>query len=369
MSEDANAPSTPVVRICLASDPDLPARLARRLADELPELLSRRLASSVEWRTRFVVAPLQGDEQIHVTRLAEHVGELMPDDEWDVAVFLTDLPRRAGVRPVAAEIDPDHRLALLSIPALGFFWLYPRVREAVVRLIGELIVSDYRPDPAAKRSRLRSVSARPLRRAPEPLAGSVRLLGTPWLGPVLMVAGMVRANQPWRLFLGLSRSLVGVFATAAFGLIDNTTWRLGVALGPARQVVVMILSIAVLAAWLIIDHELWERPADRRRRGQAALYNLTTAITVTLGVLCLYVLLLIGVLIAERLVLDASVLAQTISRWPRWSDHVSIVWFITSGSIVGGALGSSLEDDSVVRRAAYGARQRQRHSDRKPREQ
>ncbi len=79
---------------------------------------------------------------------------------------------------------------------------------------------------------------------------------------------MVRANQPWRLFLSLSRSLVGVFATAAYGLINNTAWQLGAALGGLRQILLAIVSVVVLVAWLIVDHELWERPKGRGARGR-----------------------------------------------------------------------------------------------------
>ena len=57
-----------VVRIVLVSDPDLPAELARRLARESPDLLSRRLAADVEWQMRTMTVPLVGDEQLDITR-------------------------------------------------------------------------------------------------------------------------------------------------------------------------------------------------------------------------------------------------------------------------------------------------------------
>ena len=132
-----------VVRIILVSDPDLPAKLAAA-AQELPDLLRRRLSADVAWQVRTLTAPLVGDEQLGVTYLADAVGELMPDEDWDVGVFVTDLPRRAGLRPVAAEIDNEHRLALVSIPTLGIWRLYRNVREAVVGLIAEVTVSTLR---------------------------------------------------------------------------------------------------------------------------------------------------------------------------------------------------------------------------------
>jgi hypothetical protein len=346
-----------VVRVFLVSDPDLPAELASRLANELPDLLARRLSADVEWRVRTVTAPLVGDEQLDVTDLVDVVAEQMPAEEWDVGVFLTDLPRRSGLRPVAAEIDNKHRLALVSIPTLGVWRLYRNVREAVVGLVAELTVSDDGPSPALRRRR--SLSAQFLPAADGEQRG-IRLVGSPLLGTTRMVAGMVRANQPWRLFLGLSRSLVGVFATAAYGLINDTAWQLGAALGGLRQVLLAVISVGVLVAWLIIDHELWERPTYRTARARAVLYNTTTVITLLVGVLCLYAMLFVVLFAVELLLLDHGVLAHALSHAPRWSDELAIVWFLSSASLIGGALGSGFEDDSVVRRAAYGARQRQR---------
>ena len=90
------------------------------------------------------------------------------------------------------------------------------------------------------------------------------------------------------------------------------------------------------------------------------LYNTSTLITLLVGVLCLYVTLFVVLFAADLLLLDRGVLAQALSHAPRWSDELAIVWFLSSASLIGGALGSGFEDDSVVPRAAYGARQRQR---------
>jgi hypothetical protein len=121
-------------------------------------------------------------------------------------------------------------------------------------------------------------------------------------GRGLLVAGMVRANRPWRLMLGLSSALAAALATSAFGLTQDTIWLLADALGPWRLSLVALGSIATLVVWLIADHELWER-----RNGYAArlghpigLYNAATVITVLLGVVSLYVALLVLNFLARR---------------------------------------------------------------------
>lgn len=55
---------------------------------------------------------------------------------WDIGIFLTDLPRRAPLSPVSVELNPERRIALVSLPALGSRRLRRRVEKAVVGIVG-----------------------------------------------------------------------------------------------------------------------------------------------------------------------------------------------------------------------------------------
>jgi hypothetical protein len=57
--------------------------------------------------------------------------------------------------------------------------------------------------------------------------------------------------------------------------------------------------------------------------------------------------------------LTPEALSPVIRHDPSAGYYLSLSWFITSMGTVGGALGVGLEDDSAVRQAAYGERQRQ----------
>jgi hypothetical protein len=111
---------------------------------------------------------------------------------------------------------------------------------------------------------------------------------------------------------------------------------------------------------LIVDHELWERPEDAQTKQLARLYNTATAVTLLLGVICFYFALLALLTVVSVVVYDPQVLHTTLRHDPTWADRLGIVWLAGSAAMIGGALGSGLEHDDVVRQAAYGERQRRR---------
>jgi Ca2+/Na+ antiporter len=165
---------------------------------------------------------------------------------------------------------------------------------------------------------------------------------------------MVRANRPGRALLGLSKLLVGAFGTAAFALTTETIWQMGDALGGLRLTVVMLLGLAALVAWLIVAHDLWEKPDRETSAELARLFNVGTVLTLTLATAVSYVVLFAGTLFAASLLIDTSVLQQTLQRPVHVSDYLTLAWIISSLATVGGAIGSGMEDEETVRAAAYG---------------
>ncbi|MFD8030652.1 hypothetical protein ACFV3F_18205 [Streptomyces sp. NPDC059717] len=92
-----------------------------------------------------MTAPLSGSEQADVSDIAEAVRNHPDGAEWDVAIFLTDLPRRARFYPISVEVDTALRAALISPPALGARRLRRRVRQAVVDVVRELVAHEETP--------------------------------------------------------------------------------------------------------------------------------------------------------------------------------------------------------------------------------
>ncbi|MGP4001394.1 hypothetical protein [Streptomyces sp. 8N706] len=359
-----NAPdmgsATRTVRIVLVADPGLTAEIARELASDLPNRLRLQLGSQTEGQVRTITAPLVADEKVEVSDMAEVVSALLPDEDWDIAVCISDLPRRARLHPVSVEINPDRRVALVSLPALGTLGLRRRVARAMVGVIGSLAPDVEGPAQPPVLGRRATETERTTK---DSGPGDPNRYVVPGLrGHLRLVSGMVRANRPWRLFTTLSKSLAGVFATAAFGMINGVSWVIAVGLSSWRQVLIGVLSVFALTAWIIIDHQLWERTGGGLPSAHAPRhpYNLVTAITISLGVLFLYAMLFVTLTAVAALLLVPSVLGGFLQEPAQAHDYVALSWFITSIAMVGGAFGSGLEEQEAVRNAAYGRRHRDR---------
>ncbi|NYJ06704.1 hypothetical protein [Petropleomorpha daqingensis] len=338
----------PVV-VGLVADPDLPGELAKDLAGTLPAALARADGAR-DWRASAHVVALVaghvGDEE----PLLQAVCERKVAEGWDVAIGLTDLPRRAGTRAVVADLDPERGVALTSVPALGVLRLPHRAEDVVVRLVLDLLGT----------SAASPVATAGLAVLGDEESSSRRLVLPALLGRWRLFGGMVRANRPWRLVGALSGALLAAFAASVFGVFTVTLWVLADRLGVARLSVITGLSVAAMVVYLIVQHGLWERPEDARQRRLARLYNVTTAATLVLGVLVFYAALVAVMTVTVAFLVDGAVLGRNLGHSPSWGDYLDISWFIASLATVGGALGSGAEDGDTVRRAAYGARQRAR---------
>jgi hypothetical protein len=107
-------------------------------------------------------------------------------------------------------------------------------------------------------------------------------------------------------------------------------------------------------------HDLWEKPDRETSAELARLFNLGTILTLTLATVVSYVVLFAGTVLAAALLIDTSVLEQTLQRPVDVTDYLTLAWLISSLATVGGAIGSGLEDEETVRAAAYGYRPRTR---------
>lgn len=352
-----HAPET--VSVGLLTDDGLPRQLAGRIVDGLPERLSRDLGD----HTRFQVEhetqslPLDEDGNIPMLTLAE---ERRAEHDWDVLVLITDLPRRAGTVPIASDYDADHGVAMVSLPALGALRLRGRVCRLIIHLIRHLVADQVATadPPRSIGGRLRELVAS-MRHIPG-RGGEQHLALVGVRGRLRLLAGMIRDNRPWRLVPNLAGATAAAAATAAYGIVTTSFWRLAEALPALRLAGITVLAIAVMSGWLMVHNHLWDSPPGHVARREAVLYNASTVLTLALGVTCMYAILFGLALVAAVVLVEGTYLAQVLGHPAGPGSYLKLAWLSTSVGIVAGAVGSSLEDEESVRRATYSRRERER---------
>jgi hypothetical protein len=323
------------IHVGLVADPAKPTEIARRMGGLDPAGGGARDA----WDIEVVSEPFtMGCEDVDtaLARLAEQA-QL---HHWDVVVGLTELPLRGEEgRYLLVDSNPQQRAAVLSLPALGGLRMHARTRHAVRELVSGMA------DPTTSQEDHRV----PLPRR----SGHWRLL-----------LGMVLANRPWLLVPGLKSALVAALTTGAIATINSTVWLLAGSLSWWRLTVATIVSVALVVAWLVIDGELWDRPdrASVEARARSRLYNTSTLLSLTVGVIICYLALYVVNLIWALFVLDPSVMGGYLHTSVSSVDLFVLAWFVASAATVGGALGSGLESDEAIRAAAYSKREEDRRN-------
>jgi hypothetical protein len=227
---------------------------------------------------------------------------------------------------------------VLSLPALGGFRLHARTRHAVRALVGGMADRSSEDEHRVPLPRLR---------------GRWRLLVV-----------MVLANRPWLLVPGLKSALVAALATGAVATIDSPVWLLAVSLSWWHLVAATIGSVALVVGWLVIDGELWDRPDDgsAEARERSRLYNTSTLLTLTVGVLICYLALYVVNVAWALFVLDPDLMGRSLHTSRGYGDLFVLAWFVASAATVAGGLGTGLESDDAIRAAAYSKREEERRT-------
>ncbi len=369
------------ITLGLLAAPELPARLATRLAVELPELLSQRVDDRVLWRVPVIYDPLTGSKPDSPGIL--DVGRVWLEQEGlDLAICLTDLPLRRRGQLVVADVSVARKVAALSVPALGVTGLHRRTCEAVIQLAYELHMG-----LAVRRSNDEQADGRtvhyPDQKPRQLIGGRLNRLAFPiwqivpdddmsdldvdvrFIAPLVrghpqLLAGMVLANRPWTLFSSLKSTIAAGLATGAYALLESDVWQLSDRLSPWHLMTLMVLSISAIIVWIIIVHDLWERPSEPEPPGLTALYNTATALTLTVAVLISYAGLFALIFVPALFFIPGGLLHETLGHPVTFWDYVTLTWIATSLATMASALGSGLEDEETVREATYGYRQRRR---------
>ncbi|MEV7178054.1 hypothetical protein [Kitasatospora sp. NPDC093679] len=359
--------SQDVTVVALLADPYTPTEIAQRMALTLPDRLADKSGQGRRFDVEVVSEPFTSGTEDPPT-LMRRIMDRGNAEDWDIVVALTDLPLHSHGRKLAVYLNHEDGLVLLSLPSLGGLRLQTRARRAVE----EAVLGLAGPQTTGAEGPLRS---QPLpgpfvdRPAPvhpgrsgEKETDDVRYVVSGPRGYLRVLAGMVRANRPWRLVPGLSKALAAALATGAVATVNSTVWSLAASLSTPRLVIATVGSVAIMIGWLIVDANLWHRPPESspEARQRATLYNASTVVTVGIGVLVCYVGLMVINWVWALFILNGPVFASVTGTPLDGAEYWTLSWFVASVATVGGALGSGLESDEAIRAAAYSKREQER---------
>jgi hypothetical protein len=340
-----------------------PAEFGRHLEAVLPQLLARRFGDGRTWHVVVRCERLPAGRLGTHDTLIRHAAEQRLEECWDAVLCVTDLPLTGqGDRPLIADLAAQHGVVVISLPAFGVTRLRRRVTAVALELLNELLgegrdgrPADHQPVPSIQ-GRLRGPF-----RVITPAGEGIDVQVVASRGGWRQLVGMVRANRPWRLALGLRGALVGALALSAFWLINPSTWQLGNAHGFPRLLLISLATVAAVMVWLITYHHLWERVGDAvADRRLVLLFNASTVLTLLIGVGTAYVGLFVLNLLTARLVIADELLGRQLQGPAGWTEYVKLTWMATAGACIAGALGTGFDSEESVRQAAYSQREAER---------
>ena len=352
-----DAPEATSVELGLVVTPALDPDAVEKLAADLGKVLQDRYPG-VDWkitpaREMLLTPPAALVDVVDAAR------SRLLDQDWDLVAYVTELPLRVSRRPLVTHSSPTHGVALISLPALGPLH-GRRLVDSVADALG-VIAGDTSEDRAANKPRNRRLIERRLAELADEVAGAERLEGVALLhrvvtGNLRLLAGMVRANHPWRLTARLSGAMIGAIGASAFAVVTSDVWRIAASLTAIRLAAICLGTICGAVWTLVAAHHLWERAPDSRVREQAMMFNIVTLITICFGIVALYVAVCVLSLAAALVTIEPSVMARQLGYHSNFADYLRLALVASALATIGGALGGALESDAAAREATYAYR-------------
>lgn len=363
-------------KIGIISAPDLPASQAEKIQGNLAEKLAAEVDNQVEWRVEVVISPLTGSAE-NIKDIFDEAKKLLQKYDWEYAICLSDLPSFSGKNVVLAESNVADGVALISLPAFGAMPTTKRIRKATVHMVKELYYWHMDKDIKLPNNGIgpldREKDRKKFQKIKEAFHFSIiRRIHPPgdneekrvrfiiWSrisGLIRVLFGMAVANRPWTIMPSFKGVVALAFATGAYGLIFPTLWKLSVSYELPRFFIIMIASILAMIVWIVLAHDLWEKPNKKNNNNLRRLFNAATIMTLTTSILMYYVALFALFLVAVTIFVPPGLFSNQTGQEISILNYFKLAWLATSVSTAAGAIGSGLEKTDEVRKMTYGYRQ------------
>ncbi|QDP41969.1 hypothetical protein [Radiobacillus deserti] len=123
--------------IGLLSAPELPEKMARRLAEILPDALKENIDKYVHWNIEIEVDSLTGAAET-ANEITEEAEKRRQSNNWNYVISVTDLPIISKKDIVLAISNQNKNVAQVSIPAFGLLPMEKRLKETIIQMVKDL---------------------------------------------------------------------------------------------------------------------------------------------------------------------------------------------------------------------------------------
>lgn len=390
------------LKLGLVPSPDLPTVLTGKIVDDLPDLLGNQVDEQTSWKPEIVIDPLIGSAE-YMNELMDKVIDLKNKNNWDYMICLTDLPHFMDKHVIMAEINHDDKVALISIPAFGFFPLKQRIKQTICQVIkdmypekakessikaGGMTRKEYRKQRKANQGdpfkAVTRVDLHDEKGNPHTTTSSQNehdeqnektqedtgkrsdlryIIRSKFIGWLRILAGMVFANRPWRALFSFKKVLMLAFGTGIYITLFPTPWELSTIYSVPRFSTLMIAAMIAMVVWMIFAHNLWEKPTKKGDIRLRKLYNITTVSTLSVIVIINYLALFCLFLATLYIFVPAHLFeaATNIDGNASFIHYVRLTWLSASLGTLAGSIGTAGENEDTIREITYSYRQINRY--------
>lgn len=344
----------------LIPSPGVAHEHAKKIIPRVKKLLTERIDGDNHWNFDIKVDLMIGSaEDVHES--VDKAAKLKEQHQWDYVICLTDLPSISDNKVVISDYNSEKQVAMLSLPSLGVIDLKRKLIKTVTSLIEQL----YYERPKSKNAphpfvRMKAVEPEEDESSKERYINTLFIMS--W---IQLVAGLTRANQPWKNIFNFKKIISVAFATGTYISIFSMPWELSVIFSPFRLILLMVIAIVGMAGWLFYAHQLLERKTAKSQRVYRYIYNSTTLVTLSMITLINYFILYILLAISITLFVPVDLFNSWTSAKAQFTftNYLRLIWFVASLGLLAGAMGSTVENEEKIRRITYSYRQYHRYKE------
>lgn len=357
------------IKVGLIAAPEFPTHVAEDLIEELPNLFKQEITEEYTWlleeETDSIITIAEDERE-----LLDGVVDIQQRKEWDYTLCLTDIPIFYEKNIVLVRVNPNHHVAILSLPALGWF-VNRRIQSMVLEVMSNLYYASTEQTRDRADEKFTFSTIKKIKTTEDDQLVLRYHFSSNIVGFFTLLSGMTYDNQPWKIMGSLKKVIAIAFGSGAYGMIFPTLWMISYNYSPWRLGLLTILAILGLGLWIIQGHDLWETTTLTGDNTYRKLYNLATIATLFLAVSFFYIILYFLFLLTALVFIDPEFYMEQVgsSSLPTLTNFLQVAWITASVGTITGAVGVGLENEQKVRSTTYGHRQRARYQQMQKRKQ